>query len=389
MGVDRRERESVMTDKHPEIRLESGLIYLNHAAVAPWPERAVDAVKRFADENGRRGAAGYSAWLATETRLRERLARLINAAGPDDIALLKSTSEGLSAVAYGLDWRPGDNIVIFRDEFPSNRIVWESLAERGVQTRQLPLDMDGTPEDDVARACDGRTRLVSVSSVQYATGFRLDLERIGSFCREREIFFCVDAIQSLGAIPFDVEACGADFVAADGHKWMLGPEGLALFWCRPELRDRLRLHQLGWHMVDSAGDFDRQDWAPSGTATRFECGSPNLLAAHALEASLSLLEEVGPADIFNGISRKTSYIIEKINNYGKHFSLVSCRDETRRSGIVTFRLKAGDPAALYHSLMKQRVICALRGGGIRFSPHFYTDEADLDVAFERLLDLLG
>jgi len=378
-----------MTGRHPELQLEPGLIYLNHAAVAPWPRRAVDAVKRFAEENGRRGSADYAAWLATERRLRERLARLINAGGPDDIALMKSTSEGLSTVAYGLDWKPGDNIVIFKDEFPSNRIVWESLAARGVETRQISLNMDGSPEDDLVRACDGRTRLVSVSSVQYATGFRLDLERIGGFCGERGTLFCVDAIQSLGAIPFDVEACGADFVAADGHKWMLGPEGLALFWCRPELRDRLKLHQLGWHMVEHAGDFDRHDWEPSATATRFECGSPNLLAAHALEASLSLLEDVGFAKVFESVLRNTSYLFDEIDKNEKCLSLASSRDQPRRSGIVTFRLKTGDPAAVHRSLMEQRVICAPRGGGIRFSPHFHNDEADLDAAFERLSRLLG
>ncbi|MGD2083984.1 MAG: aminotransferase class V-fold PLP-dependent enzyme [Chromatiales bacterium] len=366
------------------IAIDPGIVYFNHAAVAPWPVRTVEAVKRFAEENGRRGAAAYPQWLDVEHRLRVHLARLINAPLAEDVALVKNTSEALSMVAYGLDWRPGDNLVIFQGEFPSNRIVWESLSARGVEVRQVPLDGHSpSPEDDLLAACDRRTRLISLSSVQYATGFRSDLARVGAFCRDQGVLFCVDAIQSLGAVPFDVQAVGADFVAADGHKWLLGPEGLGLFYCRAELRERIALHEFGWHMVDSPGDYDQQTWRPAQTAMRFECGSPNMLGAHALEASLGFIHEAGMERIYNNIIRNTAYIFEKIEE-NRLLELLSPAAPSRRSGIVTFRMKGADSRVLHHFLMENGVICAARGGGVRFSPHFYNGPRDIDAALEIL-----
>jgi cysteine desulfurase / selenocysteine lyase len=226
--------------------------------------------------------------------------------------------------------------------------------------------------------CDGQTRVMAVSSVQYARGLRLDLERLAAFCRRRGILLCVDAIQSLGAVPFDLARVPAAFVAADGHKWMLGPEGLGLLYVDPEIRPRLRLHQFGWHMVAHPGDYEAADWSPAPDARRFECGSPNLLGVHALEASLSLLLEVGMAQVHAAISERVARLIELIDARG--FELLSPREPARRAGIVTFRVPGTEPAALHKALMAQGVICAQRGGGVRFSPHFYTDESVLERA---------
>lgn len=365
---------------HPEFALSSEILYLNHAAVAPWPRRTVDAVSRFAQENGTRGAAGYPDWMKTETRLRDRLAELINAKSPADIALAKNTSEALSIIAYGLDWEPGDNIVGIAQEFPSNRIVWESLSAQGVEYRQLDLYQSAVPEDDLIGLCDERTRLIAVSSVQYARGLRLDLERLGSFCRERGILFCVDAIQSLGVVPFDLTRSQADFVVADGHKWMLGPEGVALLYVNPLVRPSLRLYQYGWHMVEHCGDYDRTDWEPAAAATRFECGSPNMLGIHALEASLSLLLETGMDTVHAAVAERADRLIALIDQ--RDFELLSPREPERRAGIVTFRVPGADPQALYRALMGLGVICAQRGGGVRFSPHFYTPESVLESAVD-------
>ncbi len=363
-----------------EFSQRDDVIYLNHAAVAPWPQRTVEAVRRFAEENARQGAKDYPRWVETERELRGRLAWLINAPSPDDIALLKSTSEALSVVAYGLDWQSDDNVVTYGQEFPSNRMVWESLATQGVKTRVVDLYTAEDPEGELLARCDEHTRLVAISSVQYARGMRMDVERVGAFCKEHGILFCVDAIQSLGALPFDVQACHADFVAADGHKWMLGPEGLALFYCRAELRERLKLSQYGWHMVDHMGNYDRTDWDPASTARRFECGSPNMLGIHALNASLSLLQEVGLETISRQIINNTVYLIDYID-CSKEFSLLSPRDPARLSGIVTFRKGSGDRrSTVFAALSRQGVVCATRGGGIRFSPHFYTPLDHLERA---------
>jgi selenocysteine lyase/cysteine desulfurase len=369
-----------MSDPIPEFDLCDEILYLNHAAVAPWPRRTVEAVCRFAKKNGTRGAAGYPEWLRTEMRLRERLAELINAQSTADIALAKNTSEALSIIAYGLRWEPGDNIVGIAQEFPSNRIVWESLSDHGVEYRQLDLYASAAPEDDLIGLCDEHTHLIAISAVQYARGLRLDLERLGDFCRNRDILFCVDGIQGLGAVPFDLSRCKADFVVADGHKWMLGPEGVALLYVNPLVRSRLRLYQYGWHMVEHRGDYDRIDWKPSRDATRFECGSPNMLGIHALDASLSLLLETGIDAVQAAVNERIGRLVELIDQRG--FELLSPREPERRAGILTFRVPGVDAQALYRNLMDSGVICAQRGGGIRFSPHFYTPESTLERAID-------
>jgi selenocysteine lyase/cysteine desulfurase len=360
--------------------LDPDLIYLNHAAIAPWPSRTVKAVAQFSSELGRLGSQRYPHWLQTEQRLRERAARLIGAASAEEIALLKSTSEGLSFVAQGLDWESGDNIVTVAQEFPSNRIVWETLAERGVELRAIDIHRSTEPELALLERCDARTRLLAVSWVQYARGRRLDIARLTSACRERGILVCLDAIQGLGALPFDLAQSPVDFLVADGHKWMLGPEGLALFWCRPELGRELRLTEFGWHMVEDMGDFDKTDWTPAQSARRFECGSPNMLGIHALEASLSLIEALGVDQISAAIEARVNRLVELIDGAG--FELLSPRSPEQRAGILTFRVPGADQQALYQALMRQGLMCASRGGGLRFSPHYYTPDDQLERAIE-------
>jgi selenocysteine lyase/cysteine desulfurase len=365
-----------------EFALAPELLYFNHAAVAPWPKRAADAACRFAQESATTGALHYPRWLETETRLRQRLARLINAA-PDDVALLKNTSEGLSTVAFGLDWRPGDSVVGIAMDFPSNRVVWEALREFGVCFRGVDVNAATDPEAALLAACDGSTRLLAVSWVHYVSGLTLDLARLGRACRERGILFCVDAIQGLGALPLDVRACQIDFAAADGHKWLLGPEGIAVFYCRPEARERLRLRQVGWHSLAHPGDYDRADWSLAPSARRFECGSPNLLGIHALEASLSLLEDAGPDAIaarIGGHTRRLRAALARLPGV----TVLGPEDERRWSGIVSFRSAGTESRDLCARLADAGLICAARGGAVRLSPHFYIDDRKLEFCIEKV-----
>lgn len=365
-----------MNPWYDEFPQQAGLLYLNHAAVAPWPRRACAAVQAFAAENMQLGARDYPEWLKVEARLRQRLARLLNAPSTEDIALVKNTSEALSFVAFGLDWRPGDQVVISDEEFPSNRIVWEALAPRGVEVREVNLQ--GTdPEAALLAACTARTRLLSISAVQYASGLRLDLARLGRGCRQRGVLFCIDAIQQLGAQPFDVQASDCAFAMADGHKWLLGPEGLGVFYCRADLREQLALHEYGWHMCEAVGQYDRRDWQPAHSARRFECGSPNMLGAMALEASLSLLEEVGMAQVAAQIETRIAHLQAGLAQL-PGVRLLSPIQPERRAGILTFTLDGHDMNALFEHLRAHQVVCALRGGGIRLSPHFYTPESVLE-----------
>jgi selenocysteine lyase/cysteine desulfurase len=362
-----------------EFPLREDIIHLNHAAVAPWPQRTVDAVIRFARENAQQGSLAYGQWLQTEAHLRAQLKTLINAPSSQDIALLKNTSEGLSIIAQGLPWQAGDNIVTADEEFPSNRIVWESLARRGVELREAALAQAPTPEDALFAQVDEHTRLITVSSVQYGSGLRLDLARIGAFCRAHDIRFCVDAIQSLGALALDAQDIGADFVVADGHKWMLGPEGVALFYCRAGLRDGLQLTQYGWHMLEHPGDFDRREWEPAHSARRFECGSPNLLGIHALSASLSLLEDADIARVEAAVLQRARLLFEAIAARPE-LELMTDTRPGRFGGIIRFRHRGMTPQALHHHLSGKSVLCAQRAGGVRFSPHFYTAPEKLTQA---------
>ncbi|MBM7061008.1 aminotransferase class V-fold PLP-dependent enzyme [Pseudomonas sp. UL073] len=370
---------------HDEFPQAPELRYLNHAAVAPWPRRAAVAVAAFAEQNVRIGARDYPDWLVLEGRLRQRLRRLLNAPGSADIALVKNTSEALSFVAFGLDWRAGDQIVISNEEFPSNRVVWEALKPQGVEVIQVALDGDD-PEGALLAACGPRTRLISISAVQYASGLRLDLERLGAGCRARDVLFCVDAIQQLGALPLDVQSCDCAFAMADGHKWMLGPEGLGVFYCRSDLREQLTLHEYGWHMLEHAGDYDRVDWKPARSAKRFECGSPNMLGAVALEASLSLLEDVGLNNVESALHERVQWLLDGLDKLNG-ISVVSERNVARRAGILTFRLDGWDNQKLFEKLKSEQIVCAQRGKGIRFSPHFYTESRVIDETLAALSQL--
>ena len=352
-----------------EFSLATDIFYLNHAAISPWPKRTREAVCQFAKENSAYGASHYTKWQAQEQKLKKQLQRLINAHSADEIALLKNTSEALSVIAEGIDWQVGENIVSSDEEFPSNRIPWQ--AQEGVEFKEVKLGQ--TPEKNLMQACDNNTRLLTISAVQYGSGTRLNLKKLGAFCCQKDILFCVDAIQSLGVYPFDVKEINADFVVADGHKWMLGPEGLALFYCRQEILPILKLHQYGWHMIEQIGDYDNKHWCPAHSARRFECGSPNMLGVYALSASLSLLEQIGQQKISRIVNKKTSLIINLISNINDIY-ILSPTDTSYQSGIITFKIKGVDMPVLHRKLMKNKVICALRGGGIRFSPHFYTSD---------------
>ena len=365
--------DNIIRNEFPQA---AGLIYLNHAAVAPWPNRTREAVVAFAHENVTYGASRYHLFNEKENHLRRQVCKLINAPSVDDIALLKNTSEALSVVAAGIRWNSGDNVVTSAEEFPSNWIPWDAQKLHGVSLKKVDIRVE-YPEQALMEACDHRTRILTISSVQFSSGIRLDLELLGDFCKANDILFCVDAIQSIGAHEIDVQKIRADFVMADAHKWMLGPEGLALFYINAAVRDALNLYQHGWHMTATPDDYDIQTWQPAKSAKRFEPGSNNLLGIHALSASLSLVEELGMAYIERELDLRVSYLLERLAEHDR-VQLITPVDPGQRAGIVAFKVAGADQQALHKRLLENRVFCALRGGAIRFSPHYYTRIEQLD-----------
>jgi cysteine desulfurase/selenocysteine lyase len=363
--------------------------YLNHAAIAPWPKCTRNAVQKFAEENCQTGAQGYLTWLKKEQDLRTKLARLIGSKHQECVALVKNTSEALSLVAYGLDWQIGDIVLISDKEFPSNRIVWESLVDKfGVIIKQVHISAQD-PEAEILAAINSTTskpKLISVSAVQYASGIKLDLAKLGVACTANDVLFCVDAIQAVGAMAFKCDEWNIDFAMADGHKWMLGPEGLGFFFVKQQHIKNLNLHQYGWHMIEGAGDFSIKSWQPADSAKRFECGSPNMLAGYALEASTDLLLNIGLDNVAQAIEHNHAFLLNKLQALGAE--ILSPINPMVRAGILTFRFAGVDSAVLYRKLMSKNVICANRGGGVRFSPHFHTTEACMEGAVKILQSLL-
>lgn len=366
--------------------------YLNHAAIAPWPLPVAEAVRQFAEENLRRGPRDYSAWIRREQSLRGQLAELAGAASPEDITLLKNTTEGISLVAWGLDWRAGDNLVLPRGEFASNRLPWLAQAGRGVVVREVDIRGVDTrngrdPEAALIAAMDRGTRLLSVSAVQWSDGFRLDLGRLGEACHERGVLFFVDAIQQLGALRLSVEDCRVDFLAADAHKWLLGPEGIAVFYSRPKARERLTLPQQGWHMFEDPWHFQRDDWTPAASGKRFEAGSPNSLGQAALHAAAGLLLERGMRAVEARILENTRHLVTRLGQL-PGVRLVSHGDPARQSGIVSFASDRMPARELHGRLAARDVSCALRGDAIRLSPHFYQGEQEIEAFLEVLEEVL-
>lgn len=362
---------------------EADLCYLNHAAVAPWPKRTAEAVQRFAFENMTCGAEKYPQWMAVESELRERLRWLLNAPSADDIALVKNTSEGLSFVAAGLNWSPGDQVIGIADDFPSNRVVWEALDSQGVEFIQVDTNASGDPESALLARITDRTRLMAISSVHFATGIRLDLKRLSVACKAKDILLCVDAIQSLGAVRFDLQETPADFVVADGHKWMLGPEGLGVFYVNPQLRESLQLTQFGWAMRKSPGNYSPVPWEAARSAKRFEPGSPNMLGIHALHASIGLLQEVGFDLIERSLRKNIAFLRERLSMV-RGMALRTPEDPGRSAGILSLHVESADPDRLWRELMDERIICASRGGFLRLSPHFYTRQQALEKAVDSI-----
>ena len=362
--------------------------FFNHAGVCPLPHRTAAAMNAYA-AHAETDAYLRADWYARIEALRELAARLINAS-PGEIAFVKNTSEGLATVANGLDWRAGDRIVTTAVEYPANMYPWMDISRRfNLELIAIPerRHHDGTvsvPLGDVLREISHpRTRLVALSHVEFASGQRHDLATIGRSCRQHGALFCVDAIQSLGALPLDVRQMNIDFLSADGHKWLLGPEGAGIFYCRRELLAQLRPLIIGWMNVARAEDYGHYDLTLKDDARRFECGTHNVAGLLGLKASVELLLTAG----IDAVSRRIKLLTDRLASglRDKGYQVLSPRTGESWSGIISFTTLVHDHAALVRDLRKAHSIeIALRVGRLRASPHFYNTEAEIDMLIDRL-----
>lgn len=349
--------------------------YFDHAAVAPLSGPAQQTLARWAEDATTNGDAFYPAWMQQIEQLRGRAARLIGAQ-MEEIALVSNTTAGINLVAEGFPWQAGDNVVLPDNEFPSNQYPWLHLANRGVEVRRVPSENGRLELDRLADACDRRTRIVSVSWVAYSSGWRHDLDRLAAMVHDRGALLFLDAIQGLGVFPLDVARTPVDFLAADGHKWLLGPEGAGVFFLRRQHLELLRPLGIGWNSVVREHDFDRIELALKPTAVRYEGGSANVAGLLALGASLELLEQFGTAAIAGRVLEVTDLACQRLESIGA--VVHSDRRAEHKSGIVVFELPGRDPQQLRRHCHQRGVVLSCRAGRLRISPHAYNDAADID-----------
>ena len=354
-----------------EFPVTKNLIYLNHAAVAPLCRPSAEAMKWLADDACQNGSLHYDTWMDCYQGLRAATAKLINSS-PGEIAIVKNTSEGIATVALGLNWKPGDRIVAFKEEFPANYYPWLRLEPRGVKLTWLSI-YDSL--ETIAEAVKG-ARLLAISYVNYLSGHRVDIRAIGELCRQAGCFYFLDAIQGMGAFPLDVEECHIDALAADGHKWMLGPEGNGVLYVRQKWLDSIEPVEFGWTNPANYADYSSRDMTLRKDAGRYECGTLNTIGCFGQRASLELLLKAGIEQIRAAVWERAHQLALGVK--AKGYELFLEHTEETGSGIVSFRHPTVDCRVIVSDLKRHKITAAPRQGWVRMSPHFYISPAAVD-----------
>ncbi|MEO8270228.1 MAG: aminotransferase class V-fold PLP-dependent enzyme [Aureliella sp.] len=393
--------ESAAQQLRNKMPVADKLAYFDHAAVAPLTAPAAAAIADYAQEAATQGDLPWPKWALAVERLRTVAAEFLGA-DLDEIALVNNTTQAIGLVAEGFPWQAGDNVVVPDNEFPSNSLPWAILARRGVELRRVPIAPSGVLDlSQLSRAIDARTRIVSVSWVGFVSGYRIDVGEVAELVHSRGALFMLDAIQGLGAFKIDVHATGVDFLAADGHKWMLGPEGAGLFYLRREHLGLLQPFGVGWNSL-AGGSFDPNSLQLKATAARYEGGSTNMAGMLGFHESLRLLHQLhrdGVGDSANesspiaqAVLTGTGRLAERLKQQGfrPHFP----EDPQRRSGIlgISWPSGAGSDSDVPESVALEArkyciaagVVLSVRGGRLRASTHAYTNDQDI----ERLVDSL-
>ena len=357
-------------------------IFLNHAAASPVSLKVVKAVTDFYKESANQASKEYFNWIKRVEAVRRSAASIINA-DSDEIAFTGNTSEGISIIASGFNWKKKDEVIIPVPDFPSNVYPWLNLKKKGVQVNFVQRQNGCINLKDIEKKMTPRTRMIALSSVDYLSGFAANLPELGNFCKKKGIFLFVDAIQSLGVIPLDVKECGIHFLSAGGHKWLTGPMGIGILFINKQVNDLLTPFNLGWKSVINEEDFNI-DFTLKKNALQFEPGTMNISGIFGLGAALNLLKEIGIPNIYYKVLRLNDIFRKHLDERGLH--IISPSNRENRSGILSFK-PWNDPVKCYNFLISKKIMLSLRNGSIRISPHFYNNEDDIS-AFFRIFDEL-
>lgn len=356
-------------------------IYLNHASAGVLPRSSLEMLERFLRDHANAGVLGTFPYDLRLPEYRERIGRFVGALGTE-IALLSNTSACANAIAGGLDWRDGDEVLLCDNEFPANAVPWVALQRRGVRVRFIPTAEGRLTAEALRAELSPRTRLVAVSWISYADGYRHDLRSLADAAHEAGALICVDAMQGLGAFPVDVKSADVDALYAGAAKWLLGLHGIALLYVGPRLRERLELAMPGWRSMRDMWDFHNYEQPFTDEAMRFEAGTPNLIGALSLVAAMDLIDSAGSDAIAAHILFLTDRLAEELGRFGAQLSTL--RGEGISSGIVTFELPGRDSIEVGKALERAGVVTTYRRTGIRVSPHGYNTAAEIDEMLETL-----
>lgn len=364
------------TQYRSEFPIAAEHAFVNHASISAYSQRVAAALAEHVAlmQQVPVDRLRETHFVATIASFRQRIAQLINARHSDEIVAMSNTAAGINTAAQSLPLAAGDNVLVVDGDYPSNIYPWLNLAPRGVLVKWVPQQDGGVDLNRLAARIDKHTRVIAVSSVMFATGYKNDLAAIGALCKERGIYFVVDGIQSLGAFPMDVQAYNIDFLAAGSQKWLLSAPGSGFLYCRRELLDELQLGAyVGTTSTVDPFNFLDYNFTLRPSADRFDLGTPNLLGIVALNAALGLLLEVGPAQIAERVLGLTDTLIEDLQ--GRGYRILSNLTPERRSGIVI--VEVPEPQAAYERLLAANVVTSVRGAGLRVAPHFYNSEEDV------------
>jgi len=365
----------------PELRslfpITNRAIYLNHAAVSPLPTPTVEAIESQLKDVRDNGSINFRSWIAVKERARSLLAELLGAR-PEQVAFMRNTSDSLSTVANGLDWRTGQNVVTFRREFPANIYPWLRLRDIfGVEVRMCEERNGRVDMEELENLVDENTRVIAISHVQFASGFRANLERLGRIARKRDALLVVDVIQSLGVLPLNVEAELVDVAAGASHKWLLGPEGVGYLYLSDRARERLQPTLVGWTSVPNPEDYNNFDQEWNTGTLAWETGTGPIALIHGLNASLELLKANGTEAIAAYLETLTDYLCENLSS--RNYRVISTRDLGQKSQIVCIQHRGGASAMhLYSQLKSNNIITAPRGDRLRIAPHIYNSFDEID-----------
>jgi len=363
--------------------LNNGIIYFNHASTGPITTKVIERIEAFLTERSEGKIDDYYSFKDVADETKVMIGEMINCSG-NRIAFLDNTTNGIIWLAQGIDWKAGDRIILNDVEFPANVYPFLQLKEKGVEVDIIKSTNGIVTAEEIINAIQPRTKLISVSFVQFLSGYKIDLEKIGKVCREKGIIFSVDAIQGLGAIRLDVEKFNIDFLASGTQKWLLGLQGLAFIYVRKELQDKMKSAPIGWLAVKNAWNLLDFDHATKETAERFQPGTLNNLGIYAFNSSMKFLKEFGFDEIEKQILSNSKYFIDELEKLGYKSSLFSL-PENHLSGIVSF--KSENAQKIFDILSQKKIVCSLREGYIRFAPHFYNTKQEIDLVIDTMKNI--